>query len=83
MLALSQRCAIIHSLNKMLMQKKRKILHNKVTKILFGTIKVGILPLHSDTGQYYRKPLQERVCLYCSDNVIEDEYHFVVVQHII
>ena len=38
---------------------------------------MGILPLHVETGQYYRKPLQEHVCHYCSDNVIEDEYHFL------
>ena len=38
---------------------------------------MGILPLHIETGRYYRKPLQERVCLYCSDNVIEDAYHFL------
>ena len=42
---------------------------------LLAELRMGILPLHIETGCHYRKPLQESVCLYCSDNAMEDEYH--------
>ena len=40
-------------------------------------LRMKILPLHIETGRYYRKPLQECVCLSCSDHIIKDEYHFL------
>ena len=38
---------------------------------------MGILPLNNETGRYIRKPLNERLCLLCDQNLINDEYHFL------
>ena len=44
---------------------------------LLAQLRIGILPLQIEVGRYYRKQLNERLCLICSDNVIEDECHFL------
>ena len=44
---------------------------------LLAQLRIGILPLQIEVGRYYRKKLNERLCLICSDNVIEDECHFL------
>ena len=43
---------------------------------LFITIKTRQF-LYVEAIYKYRKLLEECVCLYCSDQVIEDEYHFL------
>ena len=40
-------------------------------------IRMGILPLNVETGRYLRKPLNERLCLLCTEREIEDEYNFL------
>ena len=35
------------------------------------------MPLHIETGRYFRKALAERLCLLCDQNLVEDEYHFL------
>ena len=45
---------------------------------LLAQLRIGILPLQIEVGRYYRKQLNERLCLIYSDNVIEDECHFFV-----
>ena len=40
-------------------------------------IRMGILPLNVETGRYLRKPLNERLCLMCTEREIEDECHFL------
>ena len=44
---------------------------------LLAQLRLGILPLQVEVGRYYRKPLNERLCVLCSDQVIEDECHFL------
>ena len=44
---------------------------------LLAQLRIGILPLQIEVGRYYRKQLNERLCLICSDDVIEDECHFL------
>ena len=44
---------------------------------LLTQLTMGILPLHIETGRYFRKPLAERLCLLCDQNLVEDEYHFL------
>ena len=58
-------------------EKYVKFSMTRSQRSLLAQLRMGILPLHIETGRYYRKPLQERVCLYCSDDIIEDEYHFL------
>ena len=40
----------------------------------------GSLPLHIETGRYSKPkvPLNEKTCKFCSQNVIEDEIHFLM-----
>ena len=39
---------------------------------------MGILPLNIETGRYIRKELNERLCLLCYQNSIENEHHFLL-----
>ena len=45
---------------------------------LMAQFRIGILPLHVETGRFRGVPLEERLCLLCSKNAIEDEQHFVL-----
>ena len=36
----------------------------------------GILPLSVETDRFNAIPLEFRPCVFCDDNVVEDEYHF-------
>ena len=44
---------------------------------LLAQLRMGILPLNIETGRYLRKTLNERLCLLCNQNTIEDEFHFL------
>ena len=44
---------------------------------LLAQLRIGILPLQVEVGRYYRKALDERICLLCESQVIEDECHFL------
>jgi len=46
---------------------------------LLAQFQHGILPLHIETDRFRNKKVEERVCLICKTNVIEDEQHFVCV----
>ena len=45
---------------------------------LMAQFRIGILPLHVETGRFRGTPLEERICQMCNNNVIEDEKHFLV-----
>ena len=38
---------------------------------------MGILPLNIKTGRYFQKELNERSCLLCNQNSMEDEHHIL------
>jgi len=44
---------------------------------LLAQLRIGILPLHIETGRYVGTPPQDRVCLLCNNNQVEDENHFL------
>ena len=46
---------------------------------LLAQLRMGILPLNIETGRYIRKELNERLCLLCNQNSIEDEHHFLLL----
>ena len=52
-------------------RKQRKIL---------AKFRCGNLPLAIESGTYTKPktPLNERLCIYCTNNVIEDETHFLI-----
>ena len=39
--------------------------------------RLGVLPLHVETGRFSGKPKDQRVCKMCNSNVVEDELHFL------
>ena len=49
--------------------------HNK--RSLFAQIRTGVLPLRVETGRFMGLPLQERQCVYCQNESVEDEHHFL------
>ena len=40
-------------------------------------LRIGILPLMIETGRFRGTPLAERICICCSTNSVESEYHFL------
>ena len=51
----------------------------KRTRSCFAQFRLGILPLHIETGRYDNTPLLARTCKLCESEQIEDEYHFLMV----
>ncbi len=41
-------------------------------------LRLGILPIHIETGRFTNKTIEERLCTVCNNNCVEDEYHFVL-----
>lgn len=41
-------------------------------------LRIGVLPLHVETGRYYGTPLCDRKCTLCSHDCIENEIHFLI-----
>ncbi len=41
-------------------------------------LKIGIMPLAIETGRFTDVPLEYRTCQICDDNLLEDEYHFLL-----
>ena len=49
----------------------------KGCRSLHAKLRCGILPLRIKTGRYDGVALENRSCEFCSENVLEDEYHFM------
>ncbi len=41
--------------------------------------RIGILPLHIETGRFRDNKINERVCLLCNSGVVENELYFLCV----
>lgn len=46
---------------------------------LLAQIRLGVLPLHIETGRFESKQIEERVCKICNSGEVEDEIHFMCV----
>ncbi len=57
-------------LNTALLEEKRS---------LMAQFRIGILPLHIETGRFKDKRTDERICLLCNSGVVENELHFLCV----
>ena len=60
--------------------KTEKYIHYNYTKLersLSAQFRAGILPLRIETGRYRYEPLEERICIFCDQNKIESEQHFI------
>jgi len=53
-----------------------KILSRK-RRSLLAKLRMGILPLAIETGRWRSLPIDERICVLCNENQIEDEAHFM------
>ena len=47
---------------------------------ILAMLRCGTLPLHVETGRWCRpsKPLDQRLCMFCNQNTIENEVHFLI-----
>ena len=49
---------------------------NRGHRSALAKFRCGILPLSVETGRFNAIPLEFRLCVFCVDNVVENEYHF-------
>ena len=45
---------------------------------LLSKLKLGILPLEIESGRWKDDAIEERICRLCNDQLLGDEYHFVL-----
>ena len=45
---------------------------------VLAQLRLGILPLHIETGRFVNTKINDRLCLICQNREIEDERHFVL-----
>ena len=52
---------------------------NRKCRSYLAQLRCGILPLKIETGRFSTQYMPEidRICTFCENNCIEDEYHFV------
>ncbi len=43
------------------------------------TARIGILPLHIETGRFRNVNVEEKVCQVCNNGDVENEFHFVSI----
>lgn len=51
---------------------------SRMQRSLLAQLRIGILPLHIETGRFRSVPLDNRLCQLCNMQEIEDEKHFIV-----
>ncbi len=51
---------------------------NRGHRAILAQFRSGILPLAIETGRYNNVPLEDRLCVFCNDNVLENETHFLL-----
>ena len=51
--------------------------YNRVHRSLLTQFRCGILPIKIETGRYTQIPTEYRLCIFCEENAIENEHHFL------
>ena len=51
---------------------------NRCIRSVLAQTRLGILPLSIETGRYLDIPIEYRFCLYCDDDCVESEIHFLL-----
>ena len=46
---------------------------------LLAQLRIGVLPIHIETGRFRNVKPEDRVCQICDSNSIEDEFHLVCI----
>ena len=59
-------------------EKYVSTLLSKRHRSFLAQFRSGILPLRIETGRFQNVPIQERICILCDQNSIEDETHFLL-----
>ena len=67
---------IKHELN---LETYLKVLSNKKYRIALCKFRLSAHNLNIEAGRYENIPRQNRKCIYCNMNQVEDEYHFLLV----
>ena len=65
----------IHDINTRQLIVRKNL--TRVERSIITKCKCGVLPIMIETGRYKDVPLEERLCQICTDNVLEDEQHFI------
>ena len=55
-----------------------KHISNRSVRSVLAQFRLGVLPLSIETGRYQDIPIEYRYCLYCSQDCIESEIHFML-----
>jgi len=50
---------------------------NRQERSVVAQFRSGILPLRVETGRFRGEAVEERLCTFCKQNVVEDEMHFL------
>ena len=53
------------------------LIQNRAHRSIMAQFRSGILPLSIETGRFSSIPTEFRLCIFCPENVIEDETHFM------
>ena len=51
----------------------------KSMRSTLAKFRCGVYPLAIEIGRYSGKPVEQRVCLSCSNDKVEDEFHFLLL----
>ncbi len=52
---------------------------NRRKRSLTAQIRIGIWPLHIETGRFRNVKVEEKVCQVCNNGDVENEFHFVCI----
>ena len=52
---------------------------NRLERSLLAQIRSGTLPLNIELGRFRNIEIENRICTLCKNNVIEDEFHFIML----
>ena len=51
---------------------------SRTHRSMLAQFRLGILPLHIETGRFKNIAIENRLCTFCNSNSIEDEFHFLM-----
>ena len=55
-----------------------KLIQNRKKRAIISQFRYIVLPLKIETGRFQDIPIEYRFCIFCEDNVIESELHFLL-----
>lgn len=50
----------------------------KYLRSTLAQFRCGIIPIRIETGRFQGEPIEERICVFCSNRSVEDEFHFLL-----